>query len=153
MSEKSYNIKFIAIELVSKSLLEPPKDLDPQENEFTFNFTIDMKVNAERKLSFVITSMDIVRAKQNDKVADLKTLCVFELPDFEQSFIINDENKTIDTPFELEVILKAASLSTTRGIISSELRGTYLQNAVLPLIDMVTVIKNAKEKMEAEKKE
>jgi len=142
MSEKRYEIKFLAIELVSKSLGEPPKE-KIEELEFTFTFLVDLRVHPERKIAAVITDTTILKVLDKEQVAFFKILCAFELPDFDQIFKKVDENK-YDTPVELEILLKSTGLSTMRGIIYSELRGTYLQNAILPLIDIASLVKKNK---------
>jgi len=43
MSENLYNIKLVAIELISKSLNPPPSDLSGKE-DFNFPFRIDLKL-------------------------------------------------------------------------------------------------------------
>src|SRR6266496_3751975 len=144
MNEKSYNIKFVAIDVISKSLHEPGKELT-EKQDFTFNFLVDLKVNQEQKMAAVITDVTILRVKDNFKAAYFKLLCVFEFPDFDQIFK-KIEEKRYDTPIELEILLKSTGISTIRGVIYSELKGTYLHNAVMPLIDMASLVKAQRQK-------
>ncbi len=149
MSEVSFNIRFVSIELVSKSILEPPPDLQEKES-FIFNFLVDLKVVPEHKTAAAIASTSILLQKDNKELANFKIYCVFEFPDFDTIFTKMEDNK-YDTPVELEIILKSTGLSTIRGIIASEVKGTYLQGAVLPLIDMNALVRNQRKKTEEEK--
>lgn len=78
--------------------------------------------------------------ENNFQLAFFKTALVFEIFEFDEIFKNVGEDK-YDIPVGLEILLKSAGISTTRGIIYSEVRGTYLHGAVLPLIDMATLIK------------
>ena len=149
MSEKSFKITFKAIELISKSIAEPPRDFQGVET-FSFNFLIDLKVAPEQKTAFVITESGIIWAKEMKEVAKFRILCAFELPDFDSVFTKIDNNK-YDTPVDLEIILKSAGLSTIRGIIAMEVKGTYLQGAVLPLIDVNTLVREQRKLAEQNK--
>jgi hypothetical protein len=152
MSE-AYKIRFVAIEIMSKSIVEPPKEIveiqagnnAPSPITFNFNFLVDIKLGAPQKVAVVITNVTIFEAKENTELARFKTACIFELPDFDVIFKKLAEN-LYDTPEDLEIILKGSGISTTRGIIFSELRGSYLQGAVLPLVDMATLVKDQKRK-------
>jgi hypothetical protein len=143
MEKKSYQIKFVAIELISKSISDPPPNLKPQE-AFNFNFGADLRVDPEKKIAASISMSNIVLVSNNTEVANFKIICVFELPDFENVFSKVSDTK-YDTPIELEIILKSASVSTLRGVIASEVKGTYLQGTVLPLIDMDSLVRSQRQ--------
>ena len=137
---RTFEIRFVAIEVVSKAITDPPMNLEDFET-FNFNFTVDMKVFPKQKTAGVETIVKIYLAKDMKEVGTFKTLCGFELPDFNNVFTKITDNK-YDTPMELEIILKSSSLSTSRGVVAAECKGTYLQGAVLPLIDMNALIRN-----------
>lgn len=60
----------------------------------------------------------------------------FYVPELET---LNDyydkETNSVFLPEPLILTLNSISISTLRGIIYSEFRGTFLQNATLPIID------------------
>ena len=78
------------------------------------------------------------------KLAFFKTICLFEFPEFDAHFTKREDNN-FDIPVDLEIMLKSVSISTARGVVFSELRGTYLHGAILPLIDIATPVKLAHE--------
>lgn len=147
MPEVGYAIRFSAIELMSKSIIEPPTDL-AREESFGFNFLINVKGSPEQKNALVLVDIAIIWLKENKEVARFKVLCIFDIPDFDTIFTKLDNKYII--PVDLEIIIKSAALSTTRGMIASEISGTYLRGAVLPLIDLDTIIRNER-KQNAEK--
>jgi len=144
MPPQVFNLKFTSIELVSKFLYTPPI-LNPEAPiSFNFNFNVDIKVDVEKKMAVVISEISINEITHGTKLANFKTACLFEVADFEKIFVKAGEN-TFDIPVDLEIILKSAGISTTRGVIFSELRGTYLHGAILPLIDIATPVRIAHE--------
>lgn len=151
MSEKAYNIKFVGIELLSKSIVQQPHLLKEKET-FTFNFLVEVKLDPSKKQAAAISTVTIflVEEKTTLEVAIFKILCVFEFPDFDSVFTKMDDQK-YSMPLEIEILLKATGVSTIRGVIASEVRGTYLHEAVLPLIDMNTVVREQKKKEKEEK--
>jgi len=148
--KKVFNIKFVTIEIASKSLVDPTaiKIKDDKNIDCRFDFLVDVKIGPSEKVALAVTDVTVIEAVTNIQLAKFKTICVFEFPEnFDVYFTKNEENK-YDMPVELEIILKSAGLSTTRGIIFSELRGTYLHGAILPLIDIASLIMESRKKKE-----
>jgi len=63
------------------------------------------------------------------------------IENFEEKIKLNDERKYV-IPTAFEMFMRSVSISTTRGIVYAELRGTYLHNAIMPvfLIDKMEPI-------------
>jgi hypothetical protein len=145
MSEQNYNIKFASIELVSKSLIHPPILSPDQPLNYVFNFLVDIKLDVNRKIAIVVSDFGINEVTQNLILGSFKILCLFEFPEFEKVFKKVGDN-LYDVPMDIEILLKSTAVATSRGIIFSELRGTYLHSAILPLIDVITPIRAEHEK-------
>ncbi len=139
-----YKIRFVAVQIISKSLSLPISGFN-LNTEFNFESLSDIKVDKDQKFALSTTDVFIKEKISNEQVASFKTLCVFEFPDFEEVFTKISDNQ-YDIPEELEILLKSTGLSTSRGIIFSELRGTYLHGAIMPLIDIATPIKENRKK-------
>jgi hypothetical protein len=144
-----FELKLAGIELISKFLLQDPS---LGESECYFNYLVDLKLNDEQKVGAVITDISILSKPDNRQLANFKTMMVFEFPKFEDIFVLVGE-KTYSVPVDLEIMLKSAGLATTRGIMFSELRGTYLHTAPFPLVDIATPILERQKKSEESKKE
>lgn len=149
------NMKFKGIELIEKVVVYPQAiaSLPPSEEiDYTFTYLVDVKLDALQKMAVTITDITIDFAKDTSiKLAKFKTFCAFEFPEFEEVFIKTNDDK-YEVPVDIEILLKSTGLSTTRGIIFAEVRGTYLHNAILPLIDLITPIREEHRKREEEKK-
>jgi len=140
---QTFEIKFLSIELVSKELKAPQVITAETEVELdlNFQFSVSLKLAPPIRGTVVVSEVFIQDKRNNNTtLASFRTYCFFEIVNFNEVFRLIDE-KHYNVPVELEIILKSAGLSTTRGIIYSELRGTYLQNSILPLIDISAIIK------------
>jgi hypothetical protein len=142
MSQKSFKIKFVGAEFISKNLSQPPDEIlkDQKPQDFNFDFLVDVKVDAPRNSALALTDLSISDKGKKNILSSYKTICVFELQDFDKLFIKVADNQ-YDMDVDLEIILKSTAISTTRGMIISELKGTYLHGAILPLVDMASLIK------------
>jgi hypothetical protein len=145
MSTKLINITLQRIDLVSKSIEVPPANLISPD-EISFNFVVDIKLGAPEKLAVVVTDISILWPKEDNKrLAFFKTVCVFHFPGFDEIFTAIEDGR-YEIPFDIEVMLKTTGLSTTRGMIYSDIKGTYLHGALLPLVDINKIIRDDREK-------
>ena len=131
MPEEIANIRFAGINIISKYLGDPP--LMPVSELFLFDVRIETKVNAEMK--FVMPFVEVAIRQENSDVvlAKLVMACIFEIQNFETHIQPNSTGQYVVPP-DIDLSLRQAAVSTARGIIFSELRGTYLHNAIMPLI-------------------
>ena len=130
---KDIQLQLKAIELLDFSINYPPKD-KREGKKFNFNINLEHKINKERKLVFVITSIDIIHEDNETNLGSIKASCNFEIPNLDD-FIESDQPNKINLPSETIDALNSISLSTIRGIMFSQFKGTFLHNAVLPIID------------------
>ena len=131
--EFSAEIKLIAIELL-KSVINAPSSQDVSLTNFNFNVSLESKADAIKKLIFVIVSIEIKTADQKELLGLIVASCIYEVANFEEIIKIETEGK-INIPQPLVEILNSISISTTRGIMFSTFKGTFLHNAFLPIID------------------
>jgi hypothetical protein len=122
--------KIQGIELISYSI----QSHAPQEysKDFVFNVQQEQKTNAEKRLVIIFTKITIKEPKQQISIVTLEVACGFEFPDFEHIFKMKDGSYLIS--HELNNNLGRISVATCRGILYSQLRGSYLQNSTLPLL-------------------
>jgi transcriptional regulator with XRE-family HTH domain len=132
-TNKGYPVKLKALEVIDFSIACPQKHKS-ETKEFNFNINIEHRINKERKFVFVIVSVDIIHEDKETNLGNLKVSCNFEIPDLDK-FIESGKPDRSRLPQEIIENLNSASLSTTRGIMFSQFKGTFLHNAVLPLID------------------
>lgn len=139
MTEAGYNIRFVGVELLSKNILEFADKLEEKE-DFGYSFLVDMKLALQQKAVAIVTNTGITHIRSGKEVATFKIVCFFELPDFDT--VIEKVEDMYTVPIELEILLKSLGLSTMRGIMISEVMGTYLQGTIFPLIDMNKLIRD-----------
>jgi len=130
---KDIQFQLRAIELLDCSINYPPED-KLKTNQFNFNINIEHKINREKKLVFVITSVNILHEDKKTNLGNLKASCHFEISNLDEFFVTGQPDK-INFPTNTIDSLNSISLSTIRGIMFSQFKGTFLHNAVLPVID------------------
>jgi hypothetical protein len=132
MRDSSVLLKFKGIELLLKEMQQRP-DNGIISGEFNFNIKADSKVNEIEKLIIVFVSIVINDRNIGTEFGRLNVACAFEVENFETSIVKVKEN-LFRIPDDADALVKSVAISTTRGIMYSEFRGTYLFNAILPII-------------------
>ena len=77
-----------------------------------------------------------IKIRERDKeliIASISTGCGFEIDNFDEVILKQEDNRYF-IPSEVDALLKSVSVSTARGVMFSEFRGTYLFNLILPVI-------------------
>lgn len=130
--EVSVAMQIRAIELLNSSLHYPA---NPTTASSTFNFSIriESKADAANKLVFVIVHVDIKTEDLTLVLGSLSLSCIYEIADFD-AVIKMDAGGNLVMPESLIETLNSHSISTTRGVMFSTFRGSFLHGAVLPLV-------------------
>jgi ABC-type Fe3+-citrate transport system substrate-binding protein len=101
--------------------------------KFQFGIQVEMKIHEELKSVIPVVTINIRKEEENEELASIAVSSIFEIVDFEQHIVKNDKG-LYTIPQELELALRPIAISTTRGVMFSEFRGTHLHNAILPII-------------------
>jgi len=135
IEQKEVNIEMQikAIELLNNSIILPPNAKNPITN-FNFNLNIESKADTSKKLVFVIVNVEIKNDDQSLIIGTISVSCVYEIFNFEEVIKIEVDGR-INMPPKLVETLNIISISTTRGVMFSTFKGTFLHNAFLPIID------------------
>jgi hypothetical protein len=120
------------IELIAFSVL-PYSDKYPGKNGVEFSVQQELKINVEKKLLIVFTSIVIKDVSKNVSLATFEIACGYELPSFE-TMMKKDENGNYIIPHDLNTTIGKISLGTSRGIVFTLLKTTALQDIILPVI-------------------
>ena len=116
--------------------LNSPGQIVKEIKTYHYNINIQHRINENNRLIFVDTSIEVLHQDKKTKMGFLKVTCVYfveNLLDFKSS----GDNKLFDLPDTFVNTINTISISTTRGIMFSQFRGTYLHNAILPIIDPI----------------
>lgn len=121
-----------AIELLNGSLNLPANPNTPATN-FNFNISIENRADANNKLVFVIVHVEIKNDDHSVVLGALSVSCIFEILNFEDVIKVEADGK-VNIPQHLIETLNTISISTTRGVMFSTFKGTFLHGAILPII-------------------
>jgi transcriptional regulator with XRE-family HTH domain len=133
LNKEDIQLQLKTLELIDFSLSFPQKE-KRDAKVFYFNINIEHKINKEKKLVFVIINVNVFHEDKETNLGSLKTSCNFEITDIDKFCEFSQPDK-IKLPLEIIETLNSISLSTTRGVMFSQFKGTFLHNAVLPVID------------------
>lgn len=122
-----------SIELL-KGSISLPSIPEASLNNFNFNISLESKADANNKFLFAIVSVEIRSEDRNYILGSLAVSCIYSVVNFDEVVKIEADGK-IDIPQPLVEILNSISISTTRGVMFSMFKGTFLHNAFLPIVD------------------
>lgn len=129
---ENIEIQIKTIEVLNFALHLPANSNIPFSN-FNFNINLEIKADAPKKLVFGIVHVEIKNDKEPTILGSLTSSCIFEISNFEKVVKLSPRGK-LELPSHLIEKINAVSISTTRGILFSTFKGTFLQDAVLPLM-------------------
>lgn len=123
-----FQIKNIEINeiLISKQ----PQKFNPEKYEYTIN--VEHLFNLEEDTVMVVISA-VVFSDKNEKLAEVVIDIFYQVENLKN--FENKKEKKMEFPEDFTTALNAVSVSTLRGIMFSQFRGTYLHNAFLPVVN------------------
>jgi hypothetical protein len=131
--DMNIDMQIKAVELLNHSLTLPANSNTSITN-YNFNVSIESRADPAKKLVFVIVHIDIETDNLSVLLGNLSVSCIFEIINFEDIIKVEADGK-VNIPQQLIETLNMISISTSRGVMFSTFKGTFLHNAVLPLID------------------
>jgi hypothetical protein len=142
VKDQEFNVEMQirAIELLKESFNVPAVS-NIAITTFNFNIRIESKADAANKLVFVIVHVEIGNEDHSIVLGEISVSCIFEIINFDEVIRI-EENGKYDIPPRLIETLNVVSISTTRGVMFSTFKGTFLHGAVLPILDPKQFITN-----------
>ncbi|MCF8302484.1 MAG: hypothetical protein K9I94_04340 [Bacteroidales bacterium] len=132
MENEKNEFEIKAIELLDTSLSAPDKPL-ANNTIFQFDIKLEHRIGFEKNLLVVICTITVLDDSKNKTFGKVRTSCVYEILDLSKFF--NDDEKQFDMPENLITKLNSISIATTRGIMFSCFKGTFLHKAILPIVD------------------
>ena len=134
------NFQLKAIELLDSTLNHPGYIL-PKLTTFHFDLNIEHKIDIDKKVIFVINEIQIFNEKRDFKLGSVKVSCIFSIDNLGN--FVDSKLSTINLPEQFTTVLNSLTISTTRGIMFSQFKGTFLQHAYLPVIDPKSFVTQA----------
>ena len=131
--KKEENIEFQLINIeILESEIKAPKGQLPN-NIFSFDIELEQRFNIEKELIFVICDISVFPEKNTgQKLGKYRSSCSFKVTDLSKYIT---EDKKINLSDNFIITINSVALSTTRGLMFSLFKGTFLQGAILPLLN------------------
>lgn len=126
------NFRLKNIELI-ETCIHPPRKKLPKDTIFQFDINIDHRVSAGREDVYAICSVVVLDNTKDHVFAKITAGCIFQAQ--ELSSFLDEKDKRLILPEFFITTINSITISTLRGIMFSFFRGTYLHNALLPVID------------------
>lgn len=132
-NEFNVEMQLKAIEILNNSMNLPAHPNTPAVN-FNFNISIESRTDPSKKLVFVIVHVEIKNDDLSIALGSISVSCIYEIVNFDD-VIKTEADGRVNIPEKLIETLNIISISTTRGVMFSNFKGTFLHGAVLPIID------------------
>jgi hypothetical protein len=131
--KKTENIQYqiIGIDLLDSYLSAPPLIL-PSAAMSQFELNVQHHIALQQKLIFVNCRVAILNNTKEITYGSLSSSCTFEFPDLQSFF----DGKKVNLPDEVVLSINSIAVNSTRGMLFSLFRGTYLHHAIMPVIDL-----------------
>ena len=132
-AEFTANLQLKGIELLKGSINHPGTSDVSLEN-LDFNINIESKADENNRLVFVIVNVQVTSGDNKVLLGSMVVSCIYSIDNFDNVVSLDATGKAVIAPSLVE-ILNSISISTTRGLMFSTFKGTFLHNAFLPIID------------------
>jgi hypothetical protein len=134
MTKKPINIEFQIKEIDLLSIQLPGYDkkfIDP--NEVEFDITLEQRINPENETVIVNCTICAYNLGKEVLLGSIKVGCMFHVKSMDS--LLTKDKGAINLPSKFIETINIVTIGTVRGMMFSEFKGTYLANAILPLID------------------
>ena len=130
--EKLFNFQIKGIEILDSSIVRPKSKIDGN-TVFGFDLQAQHSFNLEKELVIVTCNISVLDNNSKDKLGHVNVSCLYYVENFEQYF----EKKTNapNLPQGVITMLNSISISTIRGVMYGIFRGTFLNGAILPVVN------------------
>ncbi len=114
--------------------------ISAQKREYTFEIKCENKGSIPHNLLFINVTVKVYLDKEKKlELGCIELLNTFQIPELKQYLL--EEKNILDLPIPLEFALISISISHTRAMLYSKCAGTFLQDAMLPIVNPMDFIK------------
>lgn len=131
-TSRQLTFKIVTIEIIEAILNKPILPILEGAN-FQFDISLEQRIDQVKGLVIVICTINILNDARDQQLSRIISSCIFAVNNLDS--YTNKKSKTVDLPEEFRVNLNSISISTTRGIMFTYLKGTYLHHAILPIVN------------------
>ena len=124
------NFKIDNIE-INKILINPEPSLF-ESDKYEYRLDVEHLFNVEESIVMINVGATVF-SKRKELLAEVN-INIFYVVENIKNFE-NKKEKKMGFPEDFSIALNSVSISTLRGIMFSQFRGTYLHNAFLPIVN------------------
>lgn len=133
--------------LVTKFSLDLKEELikrqaqEPNFNEYTFEVNVlNQGYIKENILNSMISMKVFLDKEKKTELGNISISNIFEINKLNE--FVNEKENSLNLPDSFEASIIGISLSHTRAIFVTKCAGTFLQNAVMPILNPTEFLKN-----------
>jgi hypothetical protein len=110
---------------------------------FHYEISIENAIDREEKIVIIMTRVSIFGGDgANDAtLGNISCECIFSVENFDEVVAMSPSGDSFEILEPFAETISSISASTTRGYMASELKGTILHNAFLPIVDIKSLSK------------
>ncbi len=132
MENKEFEFRLKGMDILQSSISEININQSKTVN-YNFDINIETKLNREKKMVFVAPTVVVRMNNKPKQLGMLKIALMFEFKLFDDYF--DEKTNDFSLPKDINTTLISVSISTLRGVLFNQFKGTALHNAILPMID------------------
>jgi hypothetical protein len=140
--EISVSFQLKSIELL-EACLNHPKHLNADLKVFHFDIKIGHKLDTDNKMFIALIDIGLFNELRELKLGSLTAHCIFEIENMID--FMDTKTKKINLPDEFIITMNSITISTARGIMFNQFKGTFLHNAILPIVNPGSFVMQKKE--------
>ncbi|QEC45685.1 hypothetical protein [Pseudobacter ginsenosidimutans] len=132
LKPKQQSYKLIEIDLISFTLLPKPAHKFSKA-DVEFNIRQELQMDPVKEMVTAFTLIYFREAGKKEFMASIEVACAFELKNIKKLIKKDDVAKGSTISEELDTAMNRIAVATSRGILFSQLKGTYLHEYIMPL--------------------
>lgn len=131
-NDKQFNFQIKGVEILETSIIAPKNHID-SNTIFGFDLKLKQSFDLERELVIVTCEINVFDNDSKAKLGHIKASCLYYVEKLQK--YIDKELDTNTLPEGAVVTLNSISISTVRGVMYGVFRGTFLNGAILPVVN------------------
>lgn len=136
INTQNINFQLVNIEILETEIKVPQAPL-VHDVQFSFKIAFNLKYNIDQEVVFVVCDVTITPDYDYELTLGKHcSSCVYKIENFKEYI---DKNGKLILPESFINLIHADSYSTTRGLMFSIFKGTFLQGAIIPYIDSLQI--------------
>lgn len=132
MAKQDFNFQLQNINVIDIFLKHPEISL-PKECQYNFDINIQHNINDKDKLIIVAPAISIRINNEEVTYGSFKANFFYQVQNLED--FKDPETNKFEIPESFITTINSISISTSRGLMFSAFKGTFLHSAILPVVN------------------